>query len=51
VVPAGYISIDVERLRNPMQQISDYLLKYMGIKQTDNVIEPQECTKGERYGS
>jgi integrase len=31
-VTAGYIVMDVERLRGPMQQITDYLLKCMGAK-------------------
>lgn len=50
-ITAGYIITDVERLRKPMQQIADYLLKCMEIKQTNNVIGIQEHTKGERYGS
>lgn len=33
-VTAGYIVMDVERLRKPMQQITDYLLKCMEIKKT-----------------
>lgn len=33
-VTAGYIVTDVERLRKPMQQITDYLLKCMKITQT-----------------
>jgi len=28
-VTSGYLVIDVERLRKPMQQISDYFLKQM----------------------
>jgi hypothetical protein len=28
-VTAGYIMSDAERLRKPMQQIADFLLKYM----------------------
>ncbi len=31
---AGYLVIDVERLRNPMQQVTDVLLKYMGVKKS-----------------
>jgi integrase len=31
-VTAGYIVMDVERLRRPMQLITDYLLKQMGEK-------------------
>jgi len=29
-ITAGYIVADVERLRKPMQQITDYLSKWMG---------------------
>ena len=34
-ITASYIITDVERLRKPMQQISDYLLKCMGVKSAD----------------
>ena len=37
-VTAGYIVTDVERLRKPMQQITDYLLKCMGIKNESTVV-------------
>jgi hypothetical protein len=37
-VTAGYIITDVERLRVPMQKITDYLLKLAGVKQTAPVI-------------
>lgn len=37
-VTAGYIVADVERLRKPMQQITDYLLSQMGLKTTPSVI-------------
>lgn len=33
-VTAGYIVSDVERLRGPMQQISDYFLRAMGVEAT-----------------
>lgn len=33
-VTAGYIIADVERLRKPMQLITDSILQYMGLKQT-----------------
>ncbi len=36
-VTAGYVVIDVERLRKPMQQITDYLLKATGIKNSSLV--------------
>jgi integrase len=32
-VTAGYIVMDVERLREPMQMISKHLLKLMGVKE------------------
>ncbi len=35
----GYIIMDVERLRKPMQQITDYLLKCMGVKKTGEVVD------------
>jgi integrase len=31
-VTSGYLVMDVERLRRPMQQITDYLLRCMGVK-------------------
>jgi len=37
-VTAGYIVMDVERLRMPMQMVSDHLLKLMGIKLGGEVI-------------
>lgn len=38
-VTAGYIITDVERLRKPMQQITDYLLKCMEMKKTADIVE------------
>lgn len=38
-VTAGYIIADVERLRKPMQQITDYFLKCMGIKRSADLVE------------
>lgn len=38
-VTAGYIITDVERLRRPMQQISDFILRSVGLKPTGAVIE------------
>jgi integrase len=38
-VTAGYIVHDVERLRDPMQKITDYVLKMAGLKATAKVIE------------
>jgi len=37
-VTAGYIVANVERLRNPMQRITDYLLKAGGLKETAEVV-------------
>ena len=34
-VTAGYLVIDVERLRKPMEQITDMLLKLIGVKMTE----------------
>jgi integrase len=38
-VTAGYIVANVERLREPMQKITDYILKSAGLKQTAEVIQ------------
>lgn len=40
-ITAGYIVTDVERLRKPMQQITDYILKCMGAQQSAPVIALQ----------
>lgn len=37
-VTAGYIITDVERLRAPMQKITDYLLKCIGIEPTAEIV-------------
>ncbi|MGH6627025.1 MAG: tyrosine-type recombinase/integrase [Burkholderiaceae bacterium] len=37
-VTAGYIVIDVERLRKPMQQITDYILSAAGIRPNAEVV-------------
>lgn len=37
-ITSGYIVTDVERLRRPMQQISDYLLKCIGTKKAAEVV-------------
>ncbi len=37
-ITAGYIVTDVERLRKPMQQITDYFLKCMGAMQSANLL-------------
>jgi len=38
-VTAGYIVMDVERLRAPMQKITDHLLKLMGVKKSAEVAK------------
>ena len=38
-VTAGYIIADVERLRKPMQRITDYILKVAGVKPKAEVVE------------
>lgn len=38
-VTAGYIVMDVERLRAPMQKITDYLLRLMSIERSAQIIE------------
>lgn len=37
-ITAGYIVADVERLRKPMQLITDYLLKCMGVQKSADVV-------------
>lgn len=45
-ITAGYIITDVERLRKPMQQISEYLLKCMGVVKSADVTIIEEFKKG-----
>ncbi|QLZ68477.1 hypothetical protein FOLKNPGA_01256 [Legionella sp. PC1000] len=40
-VTAGYIIVDVERLRKPMQLVTDYVLKCMGVSKSADVIDIQ----------
>lgn len=40
-ITAGYIVTDVERLRKPMQQITDYFLKCMGVQLSATLLEIQ----------
>lgn len=40
-ITASYIVTDVERLRKPMQQITDYFLKCMGVQPSAAVLEIQ----------
>lgn len=37
-VTAGYIISDVERLRAPMQKVTDYMLKCMGVKPSAEIV-------------
>ena len=41
-VTAGYIVADVERLRKPMQLITEYILKCMGVIKSAEVIAIQQ---------
>ena len=45
-ITAGYIIADVERLRRPMQQITDYLLKYMEVQKFADIAAIQPIKKG-----
>ena len=44
-VTAGYIVMDVERLRTPMQKITDHLLKLVGVKKTAEIVNILESLK------
>lgn len=44
-VTAGYIIVVVERLRKPMQLITDYILKCMGVIESAEVISIQAINK------
>ncbi|GGI78503.1 hypothetical protein GCM10007966_03920 [Legionella impletisoli] len=44
-VTAGYIIVDVERLRKPMQLITNYILKCVGVVKSADVIEIQPMEK------
>jgi len=46
-VTAGYIVIDVERLRGPMQQVTDFILKAAGVKPTAPVVKLQGLDGGD----
>jgi len=41
-VTAGYIITDVERLRQPMQKITDYILKCIGLTESAPVVSIQK---------
>jgi len=45
-VTAGYIVPNVERLRGPMQKITDYLLKAGGLKESAQVVELTQYKAG-----
>jgi integrase len=48
-ITAGYIVTDVERLRKPMQQINNYILKCMGVMQSADLFaieKPSRDIKG-----
>jgi integrase len=45
-VTQGYIVTDVERLREPMQHITDFILKAAGVKPTAEVIELKKEARG-----
>jgi len=45
-ITAGYIVTDVERLRKPMQQITDYILKCMGAVTPTEILTIQPVNKG-----
>lgn len=42
-VTAGYLVLDVERLRAPMQQITDFVLKAAGLKKAADVIQIKQA--------
>lgn len=50
-ITSGYIITDVERLRKPMQQITDYLLKCMGVEKSADIVDMAKLNKGEKYGN
>jgi hypothetical protein len=44
-VTAGYIVMDVERLRKPMQLISEHILKLTNVKKSAEIIELSTVNK------
>jgi integrase len=50
-VTAGYIVMDVERLRASMQLITDHFLRLMGVKKTGQVINMPVMNKQEEVAS
>ncbi|MBA2653781.1 MAG: integrase family protein [Gammaproteobacteria bacterium] len=49
-ITSSYIVTDVERLRKPMQQITDYLLKCMGVQKSAEIITIKQYEKGVAHG-
>ena len=45
-ITAGYIVADVERLRKPMQQITEYILKCMSAIAPTDILTVQLASKG-----
>ena len=45
-VTAGYIVLNAERLRQPMERISSYILRAAGIEETGRVIEITSARSG-----
>jgi integrase len=43
-VTAGYIVVDVERLRKPMQKITDYLLRAAGVQTSAEIVPFEKKT-------
>ena len=44
-VTAGYIITDVERLRAPMQKITDYMLSCIGLKEQATVTQLNQVNR------
>ena len=44
-VTSGYIIVDVERLRKPMQLITDYILKCMGVVKSAEILPLEQIKK------
>ncbi len=42
-ITAGYLIINIERLREPMQKITDFVLKSAGLKETAEVIQLKQA--------
>lgn len=49
-ITSGYIITDVERLRKPMQQITDYLLKCMGVQKSADITILESIKKEISHG-